>query len=194
MSSMSADSSDHLLSASKAKEQEPEVESRPIPASELPEPESVPGWDNLPHLAQPTEPKPKGIFTALVTKIKQIPACIYVVNLHNEPITVVVSKHRPNRLLSGVEIQASITGAGLNFTSATYTGPASRKTLAAAEEGAGSSRGEFPLFDRHEDFGVISIFKVDGDEKVLYIENDRVPMGATAYFVNKPDLEIVKFK
>ncbi|KAL2785013.1 hypothetical protein BJX66DRAFT_70161 [Aspergillus keveii] len=122
MTSMSADPPDHLRSASKAKEQEePEVESRPIPASELPEPESVPGWDDLPHLAQRKEPKPKGIFTALVTKIKQIPPCIYVVNLHSEPITVVVSKHRPNRLLSGVEIQASITGAGLNLTSAVST-------------------------------------------------------------------------
>lgn len=38
---------------------------------------------------------------------------------------------------------------------------------------------------------MISIFK--GPEKVLYIENDRVPAGATAYFANKPNLRLEKY-
>lgn len=49
----------------------------------------------------------------------------------------------------------------------------------------------FPLWDRSEGFGVITIFK--GPEKSLYIENDRVPLGATVYFVNKPDLEVQEY-
>jgi hypothetical protein len=48
----------------------------------------------------------------------------------------------------------------------------------------------FPLWTRKEGFGVISIFK--GPEKTLYIENDRIPLGATVYFANKPDLRVVK--
>jgi hypothetical protein len=48
--------------------------------------------------------------------VKQIPPCIYVVNLHTEPIWVVVSKHRPSRMLSGVGVEASATGGGLTFS------------------------------------------------------------------------------
>jgi hypothetical protein len=36
------------------------------------------------------------------------------------------------------------------------------------------------------------VFK--GPEQILYIENDRVPLGATVYFANKPDLRIVKYQ
>lgn len=50
----------------------------------------------------------------------------------------------------------------------------------------------FPLWTRKEGFGVISIFT--GSDKTLYIENDRVPLGATAYFDNRPDLRIVEYK
>jgi hypothetical protein len=50
----------------------------------------------------------------------------------------------------------------------------------------------FPLWTRKEGFGVISIFT--GIEQTLYIENDRVPLGATAYFENKPDLRIKEHK
>jgi hypothetical protein len=39
---------------------------------------------------------------------------------------------------------------------------------------------------------VISIFT--GPEKTLYIENAFIPLGATAYFTNKPDLDLVAFK
>jgi hypothetical protein len=39
---------------------------------------------------------------------------------------------------------------------------------------------------------VITIYK--GKDKELFIENDRVPMGATVFFENNPDLTIVRFK
>jgi hypothetical protein len=52
----------------------------------------------------------------MVRTVQKIPACVWVVNQHTEEITVVVSKYRPNRLLSGGGINASTTGAGLSFT------------------------------------------------------------------------------
>lgn len=38
---------------------------------------------------------------------------------------------------------------------------------------------------------MVSIFK--GLDKLLYIENDRIPAGATAYFRNTPNLTIVHY-
>lgn len=49
----------------------------------------------------------------------------------------------------------------------------------------------FPLWTKKDGFGVISIFT--GPDKMLYIENDRVPVGSTAYFRNKPDLAVVPY-
>jgi hypothetical protein len=48
----------------------------------------------------------------------------------------------------------------------------------------------FPLWTRKEGFGVITIFK--GPDKTLFIENDRIPLGSTAFFEGKPDLKIVE--
>lgn len=47
--------------------------------------------------------------------IRGIPACVWVVNMHKEEITVLVSKYGPNRQLSGGGINASATGGGLNI-------------------------------------------------------------------------------
>ena len=52
--------------------------------------------------------------------------------------------------------------------------------------------GVFPLWTCSGAFGVISIFT--GPEKKLYIENDKIPIGATAYFKNEPNLAIVEYK
>jgi hypothetical protein len=76
-------------------------------------------------------------------------------------------------------------------TCKTFRGPATRKTLSAHGADNGASSAAFPLWTRKEAFAVISIFK--GPEKTLYIENDRVPLGATAYFANKPDLTILEY-
>ncbi|KAJ5153995.1 uncharacterized protein N7500_009434 [Penicillium coprophilum] len=134
----------------------------------------------------------KGIFGAAVRKLKNIPPCVWVVNLHSEEITVVVSKYKPNRLLTGMGLSASPNGVGISFETTTFVGPASRKTLAAQDQGRDNSTAVFPLWTRTEGFGVISVFK--GPEKILFIENDRVPLGATVYFANKPDLRIVKYQ
>jgi hypothetical protein len=146
--------------------------------------------------------------TAVIAAIKKTPLCIYVVNLHIESIWVVVSRHRPSRMFSGVGVNASTTGGGLNFTTAVlphpslrdrmstytqqmYTLPASQKQLAPATEGPDRSRATFPLYNRSDNFGVITIYK--GKDKELFIV-DRVPMGATVFFENNPDLKVVKFK
>jgi hypothetical protein len=50
----------------------------------------------------------------------------------------------------------------------------------------------FPLWTRKEGFGVITVFK--GSDKTLFIENDRIPLGSTAFFAGKPDLKIVEYK
>lgn len=74
----------------------------------------------------------------------------------------------------------------------TFLSPATTKTLAAQGGDGGCSMATFPLWTRKEGFGVISIFT--GPEKELYIENDRIPIGAKAYFRNEPDLVIVAYK
>lgn len=48
----------------------------------------------------------------------------------------------------------------------------------------------FPLWTRQEGFGVITVFS--GPERSLFIENDRIPLGAMAYFTGKPDLRIIR--
>lgn len=58
----------------------------------------------------------QGIFGALSRTVRKIPPCVWVVNEHSEEITVVISKHRPSRLWSGADLNASATGAGLNFS------------------------------------------------------------------------------
>jgi hypothetical protein len=55
------------------------------------------------------------MFGAAVRKLKNIPDCVWVINQHSEEITVVVSKYKPNRLLTGMGLSASPNGVGLNF-------------------------------------------------------------------------------
>ncbi len=50
----------------------------------------------------------------------------------------------------------------------------------------------FPLWTLRGAFGVISIFT--GPEKKLFIENDMIPIGATAYFNKEPNLAIVEYQ
>ncbi|KAB8072372.1 hypothetical protein BDV29DRAFT_158638 [Aspergillus leporis] len=153
-----------------------------IYAAELPEPETVVEWADA--LAYPIDSVPKGIFGAIVRTSRSIPPCIRIVNQHTEEITVFVSIYRPNRMLSDIGLNASATGAGVQFGTTTFNGPATKKTLIPQTKDDESSVAVFPLWSRSEGFGVISIFK--GPERVLYIENDRVPAGAMAFFANKP--------
>jgi hypothetical protein len=74
----------------------------------------------------------------------------------------------------------------------TFVGPATKKTLASRTQDREGSMAVFPLWTRKEGFGVISIYK--GVEQVLYIENDRIPLGATVYFTNRPNLTLVEYQ
>ncbi|KAK2049551.1 hypothetical protein LZ31DRAFT_590571 [Colletotrichum somersetense] len=120
------------------------------------------------------------------------PACIWVVNEHDEDILVVVSKYRrPNRTFSS-DVDISMTDAGIDLGSNSFLSPACKKTLTARSEGKDTSIIRFPLWPRKEGFGVISIFK--GPDKEPYIENDQIPLGATVFFSNRPDLRIVEYE
>lgn len=66
----------------------------------------------------------QGVAGALARTLKGIPPCVWVINQHDDEITVVVSKYRPNRLLSGVEINLSATGGGgIGLNSTVYISP-----------------------------------------------------------------------
>ncbi|KAK4194021.1 caspase domain-containing protein [Triangularia verruculosa] len=164
------------------------TEGQCIRAEQLPAPESTAEWRILP--ASPPQSQ-KGIFGAGLRATQGIPACVWVVNQHSEEIMVVVSKYRPNRLVLGAGLSASSTGAGANYTTTTFLSPATTKILAPSSAGLSLSSAAFPLWTRAGAFGVISIFT--GPEKKLFIENDRIPIGATAYFKNEPNLTIVDY-
>ena len=74
----------------------------------------------------------------------------------------------------------------------TWLSPATTKILAPSSAGLSLSSAVFPLWTRAGAFGVISIFT--GPDKKLFIENDRIPIGATAYFKREPNLTIVDYK
>ncbi|PYI19447.1 hypothetical protein BO99DRAFT_384495 [Aspergillus violaceofuscus CBS 115571] len=160
----------------------------PMAANEVPEPDADASWRALPSQPSVVPRASKGRIGALVRAAKGIPPCVWVVNQHSEEITVVVSKYRPNRLVSGGGISASSTGAGVNISTMTFLSPVTKKKLAPSALDPARSRAVFPLWTRNEGFGVISILK--GPSESLYIENDRIPIGATAYFKDLPDLEL----
>ncbi|KZL69873.1 hypothetical protein CI238_10755, partial [Colletotrichum incanum] len=136
------------------------------------------------HLAQ------RGVYTTLVRTLRKVPAFLWVVNEHDEEITVVVAKYRPNRLLKGVGINASATGGGLNYETAMFVSPATKKVLRPpGDETPAAAR--FPLWTRSEKYGVITVFC--GPDKRLFIENDQVPIGSTVYFRKEPNLRIVAY-
>jgi hypothetical protein len=144
------------------------------------------------------------------------------VNRHTEDIVVVVSKYRPSRLLTQAGLEVSATGVSFNLSSAvsiflsfcvffyrsrtsiscpviiliianqTIQGPATRKTVPPEERDPKGAIAVFPMWTRKDGFGVITIFK--GSAQTPYIENDRIPLGATAYFVNRPNLDVVEYE
>ncbi len=79
----------------------------------------------------------------------------------------------------------------VNWRWQTFVTPATTKILAPVTDQTGRSAATFPLWTRKEEFGIISVFT--GRDRTLFIENDRVPAGATVYFRNKPDLTIVGY-
>ncbi|KAI0855326.1 hypothetical protein F4860DRAFT_519990 [Xylaria cubensis] len=170
---------------------EEESDLLPVAASTLPTPESIEEGKGLPAYP-PGTPVPKGVIGAIARTFKGIPPCVWVINQHYEEITVVVSKYRPKRLITGGEIEISLSGGAFSLNATTYLGPATKKTLGPYVKNRGAPTAVFPLWDKRDGFGVISIFT--GPDRVLYIENDRIPAGATAYFQNEPDLALVAYK
>ncbi|KAH7161000.1 hypothetical protein EDB81DRAFT_755592 [Dactylonectria macrodidyma] len=156
-----------------------ELEQRLIAARELPAPETTEEWQDLP----------------------SYPPAIAVPK-HIEDITVVASTYRPPRLLTGGGVELSATGGGLNFNATvshshrpfyeTFLRPATQKTLAPQHLDRERSMAVSPFSTRKDGFGVISIFI--RPDKTLYIENDEVSLGATAYFVNRRNLTIEKYQ
>lgn len=162
----------------------------PVAGPELSSPEEIEEWQSFPSRPPPAL-VPKGAFGAMVRAIKSIPPCVWVINQHTEEITVVVSRQRPSRMFAGAGINLSPTGGGVNFDTSTFLGPATKKVLAPKSGDDEKSRAVFPLWTRRDGFGVISVFT--GPNKELYIENDRIPAGATACFLNTPDMKVFKY-
>ncbi|BCR94917.1 uncharacterized protein AKAW2_11963S [Aspergillus luchuensis] len=146
---------------------------------------------DLPDLPPHLIPETNGLVGQALRVIQGIPACVWVVNEHTEAIAVVVSQYRPSRLWTDAGLNASTTGVGFDLSTTTFTPPATRKTLAPAAPAPKQSIATFPLWTRRDGFGVITVFV--GATQTLYIENDRIPIGATTYFRNEPDLHIQEY-
>ncbi|RAH48750.1 caspase family protein [Aspergillus brunneoviolaceus CBS 621.78] len=147
----------------------------------------------LPALPPHLHSESKSIFGQALRSIRGVPACVWVINEHTEPITVVVSPYRPSRLWTEAGLNASTTGVGIDISTVTFTPPATRKTLPAAAPGQQKPpTAVFPLWTRRDGFGVITVL-VGATTPTLYIENDRIPIGATAYFRNEPDLHVREY-
>jgi hypothetical protein len=54
-------------------------------------------------------------FGQFVRIVKRTPPYVWVINQHDEDITVVVRKYSPNRQMSSVGIHLSPLGEGVNF-------------------------------------------------------------------------------
>ncbi|KAL2128658.1 hypothetical protein VTI74DRAFT_8861 [Chaetomium olivicolor] len=164
-----------------------------IPFTMVPQTEGPPTeWDEQPAYPQDNMVG-KNLFGQAYRALRGIPPYVWVVNQHSEEITAVVSKYRPNRMLQGAGLSASATGGGANYNTTTYNSPPTTKVLAPSAAGPARSMARFPLWTGKSPFGVISIFIGTGPDKRPFIENDRITMGATAYFRNEPDLTIVRY-
>lgn len=98
-------------------EEEGELDLQAVVAPNLPTPETVEEWRSLSRYLGGTSVEAKsgiGHFTRFVTRV---PPYVWVINQHNEDITVVVKKFSPNRQLSSVKVSASPAGGGVNFGS-----------------------------------------------------------------------------
>lgn len=58
----------------------------------------------------------QGTLGAIFRTLTRIPPEVWVVNEHTEEIVVVVSKYRPNRLLTGGGLNVSTSGVDMNLS------------------------------------------------------------------------------
>ncbi|KAK8859926.1 caspase domain-containing protein [Apiospora arundinis] len=162
-----------------------------VPVRKLPAPEQTEDGKKLDsRLRRHRVAASKGLTGAAIRTLKGIPPFVWVVNQHDVPITVVVSRFREHRFLMGVELNASGMGAGVNFETAMFKSPATTKTLAPMQKDPDGSIAMFPLWTRKDGYGVVSIFT--GFDERRFIDNDMVPAGATAFFKGKANLEVVE--
>ena len=131
---------------------------------------------------------PRGWLGHINRAARGIPAQVWIVNQHSEPITVVVSQFRPNWTLDDFKVEGSATGAALGLHYTMWDSKATKKVCQPTDSESGSLKYRFPLPTRRDGFGVISIFA--GRKETLVVENDHIPLGATAYFVDGRDLRI----
>ncbi|KAF6817212.1 hypothetical protein CPLU01_13659 [Colletotrichum plurivorum] len=122
-------------------------------------------------------------------KMQGVPNEIKVVNQHEEKITVVVSRYRPCRLVTGFNINISATGGGIGLSQTTYEGHARKKLLEPESQNKLASKATFTLWTQRDRSAVVTVFV--GSEEKLHIGNDEVPAGATVYVSAAPDLRIV---
>ncbi|KAJ2971550.1 hypothetical protein NUW58_g998 [Xylaria curta] len=109
---------------------EEELDLIPVAASTLPTPESIEEGKGLPAYP-PGTLVPKGVIGAAARTFKGVPSCVWVINQHYEEITVVVSKYRPNRLVTGGDIEISLSGGAVSLNT---TVPLQRRPLILAWE------------------------------------------------------------
>lgn len=137
------------------------------------------------------------------------PPFVWVINAHDEEITVTVARERPLRYLKRLELQVGMTSGGtsLEFDVSDQTDlippinrfllimtgknpqsrePGSCKKRLAPSSDSQRSRAKFPL--RKDRVGVISIWV--GEEMKPFIEGDDVSAGRIYLFDNTPDLRI----
>jgi hypothetical protein len=87
-----------------------------VSPTKLPPPELVTDKLDIPSLPPGLDPAPKGVISGIIRAYQKVPPCVWVVNQHTEEITVVVSKYRPNRILTEGGINASFPAAGANLS------------------------------------------------------------------------------
>ncbi|KAK8137115.1 hypothetical protein PG984_005055 [Apiospora sp. TS-2023a] len=172
-----------IQSADESDESDEEYDSKLLTAACLPSPDKMEEGEYM---------ASKGLLGAAFRGLTGVKPQVQVVNDHDEDITVVVSRYCAHRKLSGIRVDVSSMGFGLGFETTTFKSPATQKILVPKKVNQAGSFATFPLWTRRDGFGVITIFTGRGDDRKLFIENDMIRAGATAYFRGNANLEIVE--
>jgi hypothetical protein len=95
--------------------EESEFDQQAIRARDLPNPETTEEWGSLSRYLEGTAAEAKSGIGRFIRFVRRIPPYVWVINQHDEDITVMVKKYSPNRQLSCVGMNISPIGAGANF-------------------------------------------------------------------------------
>ncbi|KAL5598290.1 hypothetical protein FOBRF1_012083 [Fusarium oxysporum] len=127
----------------------------------------------------------KGVFGGISRWLRHTPPYVWVMNKHDEKITVETSPFTTRMLVTGGGVSASATGMSLNIESQQDRIPATKKEIAPGEVT------RFPLWTRKEGFGFITIFV--GNSETPCISNDQIAPGYQVNFTNKANLEFIRY-